>query len=186
MWLHEDPAFDFVAEFIGLGADVLCMAKEPEGLTAGSKGGPPIDVEYKAVARCGRTAVRCAAAGVDQGGQVGVDKEEARYVPRSPDAGQVFEDVGIRIGIESSDYGNISDGTEADLCSRQFANAEGWIPFSVDTFVVEAVRNAIFQEVDKKETVAILPLRCLLHGEDRGVFRGTGKRVCEFAVLKLE
>ena len=39
---------------------------------------------------------------------------------------------------------------------------------------------------DEKETVAILPLRCLLQGEDRGVFRGSGKRVCEFAVLKLE
>ena len=130
--------------------------------------------------------MRCAAAGVDQGSQVGVDKEEARYVPRGPDAGQVFEDIGIGVGIESSDYGNISDGTEADLCVRQFANAEGWIPFSVDTFVVEAVLKAIVQKIDKKETVSISPLRCLLHGEDSGVFRGPGKRVCEFAVLKLE
>ncbi|MXX14738.1 MAG: hypothetical protein F4Z86_15045 [Gemmatimonadetes bacterium] len=118
--------------------------------------------------------------------RVGVDKEEARHVPRSPDAGQVFEDIGIGIGIESSDYGNISDGTDADLCVRQFANAEGRIPFSVDTFVVKAIRDAIFQKVDEKETVAILPLRCLLYGEDRGVFRSSGKRVCEFAVLKLE
>ena len=94
------------------------MAEEPEGLTAGSKGSSPTDVEYKAVARCGRAAVRCAAAGVDQGGQDGVDKEEARYVPRSPDTGQVFEDIGIGVGIESSDYGNISDGTEAELRIR--------------------------------------------------------------------
>ena len=45
LWLREDAAFDFVAEFVGLETDVFCMAEESEGLTAGSKGGSPIDVE---------------------------------------------------------------------------------------------------------------------------------------------
>ncbi|MXX14737.1 MAG: hypothetical protein F4Z86_15040 [Gemmatimonadetes bacterium] len=69
LWLHEEPAFDFAAKFVGLRTDVFCMTEETEGLAVGPEGCPPIDVEYKAVARCGRAAVRCAAAGVDQGGQ---------------------------------------------------------------------------------------------------------------------
>ncbi len=155
--LRQDPALHGITKLVDRGADVLGMAGEPERLAADVEGGAPTDVEHKAVARPGRPAASGAAAGIDEGGQVGVQKHEAWYAPGEPHAGQILQDVGIAVDVDAADEGDVPDGPTADHPVRQLPEAQRRIPLAVEVLVVEAIGGAVVEDVDEDKAVAECP-----------------------------
>ena len=155
-------------------------------MAADLEGERPTDVDHEAVARPGSTTLLDTAAGVDEGGQVGVEEHEARHLPGHPHAGQVLQDIGVPVEVDTTNDRDVPDRPQPELCVGQLAEAQCWIPLPVDVLVVETVMTAIIEDVDKEEAVPQLPAQRILHGEDGGVLPSARERVRELAILILE
>ena len=161
------------------------MTFDGEGQLADSEGVGPVDVEHKAVRLFGSASVRDASAGVDVGGQVGIQEGKAGQVPGRAQARQELDDLGVHAAVDTADQRKILDRSDLQILLQHPAQAQGQIPFTVDVGVVEAVVLDILDEVGKEKALAILPAQGVLHGQDKGVLVGVRERVFEVAVLKM-
>ena len=135
------------------------------------------------VIRPRRTSLVHTAAGIDEGSYVGVEEDEARDVPGESRTGQPLEDVGVAVEVNAPDQRDIPHRSCAHRPVREPTQAQGGIPFAVDLYVVESVRDAVVEQVDEEEAVAERPARCLLEGQDVRVVLRSVKGVGELAVL---
>ena len=129
--------------------------------------------------------VRDTSAGVDIGGQVGIQKGEARQVPGRAQAGQKLDDLGVYATVDTADQRKVFDRSDLQILLQNSAQAQGQIPFAIDFSVVEAVVLDVLDEVGKEEALTVFPAQGVLHGQDEGILVGVRERVFEVPVLKV-
>lgn len=161
------------------------MAFDGEGQLADIEGIGPVDIEHKAVRLFWSAPVRDASAGVDIGGQVGIQKGEAGQVPGGAQAGQELDNLGVHAAVDTADQRKILDRSDLQILLQNPAQAQGQIPFAVDFSVVEAVVLHVLDEIGKEEALAVLPAQGVLHSQDEGILVGVRERVFEMSVLKM-